>query len=316
MTMLKNYWTVGWRYIRRNRFYTAVNIIGLSLGLCSCLCIYFITHYELSFDRFYPDKDRIYRVMGDLPETSGKLSHFARIPLAVSRTARTSLPGLTTIAACVPYPARPSAIFADPQYFSIFPYEWLAGNPATALQAPSTVVLTESRARSYFGNAPAVDIIGKQITYEDSLQLTVSGIVKDRTQNTDLRFTDFISRATDTSTLADAWTQRDMSAWTFLKLAPNTKPATLDRALASLVQPHRTQNFKLALWLQPLADIHFDSDVIENPVRAAHMPTLYGLMIIAAFILLLAIINFVNLATAPWAAPGQASACSSCSRQP
>jgi len=296
--MLKNYWTVGWRYIRRNKFYTIVNIFGLSLGLTACLSIYFIIHHELSFDRFHPDRDRIYRVMGDLPENSGNTLHFARIPLAASRDARTSLPGLEELATCVPYPFKPTAVFTGPQYFSIFPYEWLTGNAATALQAPHNVVLTESRAKFYFGKTPTDKVIGKQIVYEDSLKLTVSGIVKDRTQNTDFAFTDFISPTTDTSTATNAWTQGDMSAWTFVKLSPNTRPAVVDRELAGLVRPHLTQKFKLALWLQPLSAIHFDSDVVENPVRAAHMPTLYGLMIIAFFILLLAIINFVNLATA------------------
>jgi len=296
--MLHNYLTVAWRYIRRNRFYTAVNIFGLSLGLTACLSIYFIIHHELSFDRFHPDRDRIYRLMGDLPENSGKISHFARIPLVIPRTARTSLPGLTTIAACVPYPFKPGALFADPQYFSIFPYEWLAGNAATALQAPHNVVLTESRKKYYFGDTAPDQVIGKQIVYEDSLRLTVSGIIKDRNQNTDFAFTDFISPATDTSTATNAWTQRDMSAWTFVKLAPNTNPADIDRELAGLLRPHLTPNFKLALWLQPLSAIHFDADVIENPVHAAHMPTLYGLLIIAFFILVVAIINFINLSTA------------------
>ncbi|MBS1606852.1 MAG: ABC transporter permease [Bacteroidetes bacterium] len=296
--MLNNYWTVAWRYIRRHRFYTAVNIVGLSLGLTACLSIYFIIHHELSFDRFYPDRERIYRVMGDLPENSGKLSHFARIPLAISKTARTSIPGLTSVAACVPYPFKQGAIFAEPQYFSIFPYEWLAGNAATALRAPSTVVLTESRKKYYFGNTAPDQVLGRQIVYEDSLRLTVSGIVKDRTENTDLAFTDFISPSTDTSTATDAWSHNDMSAWTFVKLSPNTRPADVDHGLTNLLRPHLTQNFKLTLWLQPLSAIHFDADVVENPVHTAHMPTLYGLLIIAFFILLLAIINFINLSTA------------------
>jgi putative ABC transport system permease protein len=291
MTMLK----IFLRYLRRNKFYTAVNILGLSLGLTACLSIYFIIHHELSFDRFHPDRDRIYRVMGDLPEASGKTLHFARIPLAVSRS---PLTGITTIATATPYPFKPTAVYTQSQYFSVFPYIWLAGNPATALQAPSTVVLTETKARSWFGNTSPDNIIGKQIVYDDSARLTVSGIVKDRTRNTDLPFTDFISSSTDTTTHADAWTQGDMSSWTFVKLSPNTKPAAVDQTLKTLVQPYLTHNFKLRLWLQPLADIHFDSDVVENPVRAAHMPTLYGLMIIAFFILLLAVINFVNLATA------------------
>jgi putative ABC transport system permease protein len=306
--MLKKNWIIGWRHITRNKFYTTVNVLGLSLGIGACLVIYLLVSYELSFDRSHKDSDRIYRVMGDVTENTGDKLHFARIPFVVSQAAHTTLSGLDAVGSYIHYrtPGTPSntIVIAEPNYFSIFQYDWLAGNAATSLSAPFTVVLTESRARQYFGPVPADKLIGKKIVYDDSLSLTVSGIIKDQDKNTDLAFTDFISFATIRSSFLsasikpDSWDLGDLAPWTFVKLSPGTTPARINAQLADFVHIHADPQLKLKLWLQPLSDMHFFGDVVENPIRTAHKPTLFGLMAIAVFILLLAIINFVNLSTA------------------
>lgn len=323
--MFNNYLTIARRNIARHKLYTVINILGLSLGICSCIVIYIITSYERSFDTFHPDKERIYRVMGDLTESTGATLHFARVPLAVSQAAREGLPGVDLITGIMPYDAKISVpdgghpakqfesrvagthyvttIIAESQYFGIFPYEWVAGNVRT-LDAPFTVVLTESRARQYFGAISPGKMLGREVVYEDSLKTTVGGIIKDRDENTDLAFTDFISFPTlqssflNNRTRRDGWGQRDMNSWTFVKRSPHATAAQLKAGLAALVKTHAGSEVKLALWPEPLADIHFNSDIIENPIRTAHMPSLYALMGIALFILILAVINFINLSTA------------------
>jgi len=300
--MFKHHLKTGWRNILRNKFYAIVNISGLSLGISACLVIYLITSYELSFDTFHPGKERIYRVMGDITERTGDKLHFAKLPPPVSKIARSTISGLEAVASYIPY--KPGMIIAEPQYFSIFKYDWLAGNTATALSAPFTVVLTESRARYYFGPASPDSYIGKQVIYDDSLSVTVSGILKDQNKPTDLSFKEFISYPTIQSSFLsssinlDSWHQQDLAAWTFIKLAPGTTPARVNTQMARLVQQHTDQDTKLTLWLEPLSDIHFNEDVIENPIRTAHMPAIYGLIAIACFILLLAMVNFINLSTA------------------
>jgi ABC-type antimicrobial peptide transport system permease subunit len=321
--MFKNYLKIAWRKIIRDKTYSVINIAGLSLGLCACIVLYVIISYELSFDTFHPGKERIYRVMGDVTESTGNKLHFARIPPSVSLAGRSSVPGLEAIASIIPYNAKisipqrakhfesrtgethyPTTVIAEPQYFDIFKYKWLAGNDGTALASPLTVVLTESRAREYFGAGPLDEMVGKQVIYQDSLRVSVSGIVQDWNKNSDLSFTDFISFSTlrtsflknDFST--DSWKQGDMTAWVFTKLRKSTTPAPVKAQLSALVKMHADQQTKLALWLEPLSNIHFNADVIENPIRTAHMPTLYSLMAIALFILMLAIINFINLSTA------------------
>jgi putative ABC transport system permease protein len=317
--MIKNYLKIAWRNIIRNRIYTAINVLGLALGVCACIVIYAIVSYELSFDTFHPGKERIYRIMGDATESTGEKLHWSKLPMPVSQTARDELSGLDAITAVRPYNVKISlpdgnrgakqfdnsgTVIAEQQYFTIFKYDWLAGNSAIALNNPFTVVLTESKAQQYFGNVPPDKIIGRQVIYDDSLRVTVSGIVKDWTKNTDLAFTDFISFGTiknsflKNSANPDSWKEDDMSTWVFVKLSAGTAPAWVNARLAGLIKRHADPKMKLSPWLEPLSDIHFNADVIENPIRTAHMPTLYSLMAIALFILVLAVINFINLSTA------------------
>jgi putative ABC transport system permease protein len=324
--MFRNNFKIAWRNIFRNKTYTAINVLGLSLGICACIAIYTVTSFELSFDRFHPGKERIYRVMGDVTESTGDKLHFAKVPFAVLNAGRNGLSGLEEIAGIIPYHAKisipggnyPAAQFqsiisgtnyittviAEPQYFDIFKYDWLAGNASTALGAPYTVVLTERKARQYFGSGPLDKMIGRQIIYDDSLQVRVSGIIKDWDKNSDLAFTDFVSVATLQSSFLknyiskNSWSQGDMSTWTFAKLGAGTTVARVNSQMADLIKTHADKQVKLVIWLEPISAIHFNGDVIENTIRTAHLPTLYSLMGIALFILILGIVNFINLSTA------------------
>ena len=324
--MLKNYLKIAWRNILRNKVSSIVNIIGLSLGICACIAIYTITSFEFSFDSFHPDKKKIYRVMADVTETTGDQLHFAKIPPVLLINARTNLPGVKTLAGIVPYNARISVADGDnpakqfegriggtnylttaitePQYFSIFKHQWLAGNAGSALDEPLTVVLTQSRAQHYFGRLSPDKMIGRRIVYDDSLIVSVTGIIKDWDKNTDLAFTDFISFSTIQSSFlrnkinTASWKQNAMSAWAFLKIEERNNISLVSSQLNELVKLNIDKEVKLALKLEPISAMHFNADIIENPIRTAHKPTLYTLVAIALFILLLAIINFINLSTA------------------
>jgi len=212
--MLKNYFKIAWRNILRNKTTSVVNILGLSLGICACIVIYLISSFEFSFDNFHPGKNRIYRVMGDVTESTGNRLHFGRVPSALLINGRNSLSGMEGMGGVIPYnvPIKipgdnsgkkfesridgtyyTSTAITDPQYFEIFKYQWLAGNAGTSLKDPFTVVLTESKAKKYFGEKDIQKVVGKQIVYADSLITTVTGVVKDWDKNSDLNFTDFIS---------------------------------------------------------------------------------------------------------------------------
>lgn len=323
--MLRDYFKIAYRNIKRQKLYTTINILGLSLGLCACIVIYLINSYEFSFDDFHPDRERIYRVMGDVTENTGARLHFAKLPQDVSQNGRAELQGIDEIAGLIPFNAgidvpgnnNPPKRFesrtttnyittaiTQPQYFAIFQYKWIAGDPVTALNAPLKVVLTETSAKKYFNDEPLNEIIGKQIIYADSLTVTVSGIIKDWDGNTDLAFTDFISSSTlqhsflKSRIKTGSWKTPSMNTWTFVKLGKGINPIAVDDQLNALVKKYAGPEIKLKLWLEPLAHVHFNADVIENPIRTADKATLYSLVAIALFILILAIINFINLATA------------------
>ncbi len=323
--MIKNYFKIACRNIARHKVFSFINIAGLTLGLCACIVIYLIASYEFSFDNFHPGKDRIYRVMGDVTESTGDKLHFARVPPAISVNDKNNLPGLEQIAAIIPYNTKIdigvidgdqnfdtklagtnyiTTAITEPEYFSIFRYKWLAGNPAVALNSPSSVVLTEDRARQYFGPIAVDKILGKEIIYGDSLITHVTGVVKDWDRNSDLLFTDFISLGTIQSSFLknifslNDWKQTGMSAWVFAKTKKGVSAATVNDQMSASVKRSAGSETKLALWLEPISEIHFNADVIENPIRVADKTTLYILMAIALFVLILAVINFINLSTA------------------
>ena len=323
--MFKNNIKIAWRNISRHKFYSVINIFGLALGVCSCTVIYLITSYELNFDKFHPDKERIYRIMLDAEFNSGAKFHMNRLPFSAVINARNDIAGMESIAAISMFDAKvtvpetgkpvktfdsrvegvsyPGTVVAEPQYFDIFKYNWLAGDAKTALNQPYSVVLVQSKAQKYFGPVAFDKMIGSEIIYDDSVQVRVSGIVEDWKKNTDLAFTDFISYSTAQNgylkkTIGDDW--RHFSTSAFAKLSKGATPEQVNTQMAALINKYAPNDptFKLTFWLEPLNHIHFNSDVIENPIRTADLPAMYSLIGIAIFILLLAVINFINLSTA------------------
>ena len=325
--MLANYFKLALRTFQKHKTSTGIHLLGLTLGVSGCLAIYLITGFELGYDTFHPDNERIYRVVGGMkfgPEREQNTVGF--VPYALPKALRAEVSGLEQVAAFhnfesavkIPGAGKPDKLFehrnmevdraeiilVEPEYFSIFKYEWVAGEAKTALSAPFQVVLSEKKARKYFGDLPAVECIGKTVVYADSLQMTVSGVVRDWTQASDLAFTDFLSFSTLSNSFLKAhynlneWDDLWSASQAFVKLEETATLAQVEGQFPAFAKAHFTGNLKFQPALQPLSALHFDADYGDNYSRKAHLPTLYGLMGIAAFILLLAVINFVNLSTA------------------
>ena len=318
--MIRNYFKIAWRTIRKNKVYSAINVLGLALGICACLVIYLITSHERSFDAFHPDKDRIYRLVME-GEAGGDQWLSNSVPPPAPRAVREELSGIEAVTGFHYYNPKISIpdgdntpkkfesvnrqiILADPQYFSVFSYRWLAGNPGT-LNEPFKVVLSEGKARDYFGTIPLDKVLGKEIIY-DSLHVVVTGIVQDWNENTDFPMTDFISFGTIKSSflkneiLLDNWGQNMHSSQGFVKLNQGKSATEITAQLTALVRKHDTnvkdaKKSTLELKLQPLSDIHFNPQYNASP---SLMPTLYALAGLALFILIIAAINFINLSTA------------------
>jgi putative ABC transport system permease protein len=330
--MLKNYIRIAWRNILRHKAFTIINISGLTLGVCACIVIFLVCRYEFSFDGFHPDKERIYHV--GCKESVGTVDegNTSRVLPPTAAALKQEIPGIEAAAGFYNYyptisihsgdntihsfqsiiegSDQSSVIITGPEYFTIFKYDWLAGNPSVALQKPFSVVLSANKARKYFGALSFEQIIGKEIIYDDSLRVRVAGIVKDWTENTDFPFTEFISWSTIGASFlqngyhTDMWGPHrgvpDRWVWAMVKLSKNTTAAQIAPQLEPFMKRHWTGHpeYRPRLLLQPLSDIHFNTLYSRDDIRKAHLPTLYILMGVALFILLLAVVNFINLSTA------------------
>src|SRR6266487_311397 len=317
--MFKNYLVVAFRNFWRKRLFSLINIAGLATGISAALVIYMIVHYEFSFEKFQKDGDRIYRVVTNMhfPDQDFKNSG-APGPLSVAM--RNDVAGIEESA--VFWTSNPlkvtvddsnknifkkqkDIICTDDHYFKLFPYTWIAGSANTLLNDPNKVVLTESRVKVYFPFADRAQAIGQTITYDDTIRATVTGIVNDMDEITDFTFKEFISLTTYSESLKKnngwgEWGSVSSHSQFFVKFQKGTDPNKINRSLADLRKKYAGKNdfLKTDHFLQSLRDIHFNPEFDAFDHRQAHKPTLYGLLAVAAFLLLLGCINFVNLTTA------------------
>ena len=193
--MLKKYVVLSLRRLGRHKLNTTINILGLTLGVLTCLVSYLLVSYEFSYDTFHREGDRIYRLVAGSKSPEGREFFGAGMTAGLPPALRTELSGFSAVTIFFVDDSRviiPNGTkqprefaesragdelhhiaFAEPDFFSIFPYQWLAGNPATALNAPSTVVLSEKEVQKYFGNGTPAEWLGRTVIYHDSLPVTV-----------------------------------------------------------------------------------------------------------------------------------------------
>ncbi|MCD9014866.1 ABC transporter permease [Parachryseolinea silvisoli] len=325
--MLKNYIITALRSLRRNTVFSVIHVLGLAIGLSAALVIFLIARHEFSYDRFLPAGDRVYRIAFD-NQFNGHTGHTTAVPGPLPAAVRQQVPGVelivpvlvcegsTTLPVAIPSEhagtvtpvGTPAGIvYTTPEYFTLIPFEWVAGN-AAVLQQPYTTVLTESRAQQYFPGVPAADLVGREILYGDSIQATVAGIVRDLRDRTDFTAVEFISYATLFETIQrEAWSVDSWSNWSenskaYLRLHAAISPETVARQVTDLLTQHRegvnrTASYTNTARLQPLADIHFNP-TYAGTQRTASRSALYALLGVAAFLLLLGCVNFINLSTA------------------
>ena len=323
--MLKNYFKIALRYFKRNKLYTAINVLGLSVGIAACLVISLIINYENSFDKFWKDKDQIYRVYSSF---SGVFDGVNRgVATAVGPWVKENVTGLEEVVPFHTFSAPVTLLSTDgsklelerqrmlalvgPDYFRLFSkYRWLAGSPEESLGNPNQVVLTPEKAQLYFGLEQAELALGRTIQYRDSIFATVSGIIEHPPQSTDFDFKDFISYSTiENSPLkrqiaVNDWGSTNSSSQLFLKLDGAKTKAEVESLLVGAKEAYQAQNegvgYAADYKLQPLSDLHFNADlrIFDGGRSVAHKKTLWLLSLVAGLLLLIAAINFINLETA------------------
>jgi len=326
--MLKNYLVIALRNFRVNKIFTLINVIGLSIGISASLVIFLVVHYDLSFDRFEKDGDRIYRVVSNY-SNEGNPGKTRGVQGPVAAAVKKELSGIEemvsfryynaeAVAVAGPDPLKPQVfkkqsgiIFADDQYFKLLPYKWLAGSPRSALEKQSSVVLNETRAKLYFPRLSYPDIIGRKMLY-DSIPATVTGIVQDleRQGHTDFNFKEFISLATvlNNSGLRkrfewDDWGGTSSDQQLYIRLDKGTRASSVESDLRRLSDKYtgadkRKSHYTWDYLLQPLSDIHFNSNYGGFNIQIVSRPAMYGLILVAIFLLMLGCFNFINLSTA------------------
>jgi predicted permease len=327
--MLQNYLKIALRNLLRNKVYSFINILGLAIGVSACLVIFLLVSFELSFENFQPDRERIYRIVSGFKNADGSANVDGGLSAPMPAVIHQELTGIENLSACHIWYPRTSVpndknevqnspktwkndnnevLICEPQYFQIFRYEWLQGNPKNTLNSPNEVVLTRGKAEKYFGKIPLEQIIGKQLYYNDSLVATVTGIVKELPKNTDFKFEDFISfksiepKNWRKEFQLDEWTNTNSSSIAFIKLSEKSSVSATNAQLKGFLKKYLDAkdqwNVGRTLTLQPLSDMHYNPEIGDNFSRQVHLPTLYALIGIALFLLLIAAINFINLATA------------------
>ena len=324
--MLKNYLLISFRTIRRDSLHSLIKVLGLAVGIAACLTIYQLVSYELSFDRFLPNKERIYRVY---TQFGGNFEGFnPGVSTGLPVDMETGISGIEAQSHIFTH-SFPTvrvtgenglektlleverAVFASPSFFDVFThYEWLAGSPQSSLGKAFQVVLTDEQAQFYFGEMEPVEIMGQRLIYQDSLMMTVSGIVKSFDRPSDLIFDEFLSFSTiEASFLKENIALNDWQGTTnasqlFVLLHSEVESQSVQAQIDKLADPQRSSyaemDWTVAYKLQPYSNIHFNPDlgIFGGSRGTAHLPTLYGILGIAALLLLIASINYINLATA------------------
>ncbi|MEO2062794.1 MAG: ABC transporter permease [Christiangramia sp.] len=319
--MISNYLKTGWRNIIKNKGTFSVNIIGLALGIASVIMIMLYVSSELSYDRFNEKADRIVRVVFKA-QINGEQMKEAVVMAPVAQTLKNDLPEVTDATRLAKsynnrleyngtYYGQSSMGYVDPNFFKVFTLPITNGNQKTPLDKPNTVVISEKLASNIFGNA---DPVGKTITVTNRDEdYTISAVMKDVPENSHFHFDILASTLGYANAKKTTWMESDF--FTYLVLKKDADIAEVEAKLPAITKKYMgpqmidaigmsyeefQKDNELGLFLQPLTDIHLHSDFSDATTleQGGDIKYVYIFSIVAIFMLVIACINFMNLATA------------------
>ncbi len=313
--MLKNYLKIALRSLSKNKLYAIVNVGGLTLGIAGCLFIGLYIWSELSFDRFQQKGDRTVRMVMDYTISGGE-SHIAvcgtkagpqmkRIFPAVESFVRIDKLAQTVITGTQAYEEK-QFLFADSNFFSVFSFPLIEGDPRTVLDGPKKIVLTASMAKKYFG---AEDPVGKTVKLNGNADYVVSGVAADAPLNSQIRF-DFVTGFSNLNAAKRPETWWNANYATYLVLQKPSQIAGLQKEIHTYMAQVAKQeldvkgNDYFTYQLEPLYQVHLHSTAGDGLVPPGSLTDIYVLATIAILILLIACVNYTNLATAQAASRG------------
>jgi len=303
--MLKNYFKTGIRTLLRHKGFSALNIMGLAVGLAVCILIFLWVQDELGYDRFHNNADRIYRVIEHEELSSGEILSYSQQGPALAPILKADYP---EILESVRYRVMGDRLvrfgdqkfyergfaFADPAILTMFTFPLIKGDPASALTDPSSIVISEDMARKYFENE---DPIGKVLQVDNHSNFIVSGVLENIPSNSHLKF-DFLVKFESIKNFGQPITGWDSFYLdTYVLLTETADPRDVDQKIKNVISEH-SEGSAFTIDLQPLTRIRLFSNVILTPQVDGDIKYIVIFSLIAVFILLNACINFMNLTTA------------------
>jgi putative ABC transport system permease protein len=335
--MLKHYFKISLRRLVKQRFYALINVLGLAIGMACCITVLLFVHDESSYDQYHEDSDQMYRLaIQSVLLSSGDEQQIAVSPVLWAPALKKDYPEVTGFARFVSLtePDDPWALtagehtfqeknilYADPSALELFNWPLLQGTVENALTQPHSVVITESMAEKYFGDA---DPMGKTLQLDprrrgndgrltgETIEYTVSGVLEDVPRHSHFTF-DFLLPSIDlnevyggdinTGANLNNWYWRGLVAHTYLKIKEGMEPAALEKKFAEFQDRYlgdatRSRGYYYVPYLQPLEEIYLAGDMAGQLQTAGNRNYMYMFSLVAFFVLLIACINFMNLATA------------------
>ncbi len=317
--MFRNYIKTALRSLSKNKGFTAINVLGLALGLAVTLLIVFYVVDELSYDRYNLKSDRIFRINNEIKFGGNDASYaVSPAPLAaaliadfpeIENVVRFRQNGNFEIKKGTQNIREMNLVYADPSVFSIFTLPMLQGNPQNALKNPNSIVLTESMAHKYFNTT---DVVGKALVVNDTVNYKITGVIKDVPKQSHLKFDFFISMATLAEGRDPSWLNNNFQTYFLLK--PGARIQQLEPKFQEFIKGHMNAQMQSIIHMSydeftkggsffkmsamPLLKIHLWSNLQAELGANGNIQYVYIFSAIAMFILLIACINFMNLSTA------------------
>lgn len=302
------YFKNTWRNLKKQRVTGIINISGLAIGIASAVLIFLWVQNELSYDNFQPAKERIYRVKNYITISKDKTWIWENSPLLLAEEIRKQVPEAEDATRIYPitYTAVYLAVdnkqfeerdcaYIDERWFGFFPYKFIKGNPAAFNQHPFSLVITESKARKYFGNG---DAVGKSIRI-DTTDYLVQGVIADNPLNSSFHFDVLIplaARLTNQKELENERSWGNFNYQTFLRIKAGAQQKLVNDKINQIVRSHEHDDLKTGLL--PLSQLHFENDLQTSTIKHGNRSTVYIFIVLGLLILLVACINYVNLTTA------------------
>ena len=311
--MIRNYLTSIFRYVSRNKAFTAINILGLAIGMMACMLITQFVMHEFSYDDFHVNKERIFRLQLDRYNKGEITTQWAAGAMGIGPDVKENfaevedyvrLTGTNALFSHGDVFFKEEGVFyATPTFFQVFSVPLLHGVDSTVLREPFKVVLSESLAKKYFGNE---NPLGKTIKNNGKFDYEVSGVFKDLPPNTHMKISALFSYASFESLVNDPEALRSWhwdGHFTYILLDEKANPLEFENKLLAFTEKHEAEELERAgagmvFHLQRLTDIHLDSNFMSEFKNNGNRQSVFFLSIVAVLILIIAWINYINLSTA------------------